>query len=91
MKTQTPEEVFQEVWHSHFGNTKKVQNEKIVAIAMKRYALSLLPSEEEIKKWMEDNNYQNSGLRINQHHRIDLYLSDVLCDFKQQILNKLNT
>jgi hypothetical protein len=36
---------------------------------------------EGIKKWMEDNNYENSGLRTNHNHRIDLYLSDMLFDF----------
>jgi hypothetical protein len=41
----------------------------------------------EIKQWLEDNNYQNSGLRTDRNHRIDLYLSDVLYDFVQQ--NKL--
>lgn len=44
----------------------------------------------EIKKWLEDNNYQNSGLRTDRNHRIDLYLSDVLHDFAQQQVKNLN-
>jgi hypothetical protein len=45
---------------------------------------------DEIKKWLEDNNYQNSGLRNDRNHRIDLYLSDVLFDFAQQQVKNLN-
>jgi hypothetical protein len=45
---------------------------------------------EDIKKWLEENNYQNSGLRIDRNHRIDLYLSDVLFDFAQQQVKNLN-
>jgi len=45
---------------------------------------------DEIKKWLEDNNYQNSGLRTDRNHRIDLYLSDVLYDFAQQQVKNLN-
>lgn len=44
---------------------------------------------DEIKKWLGDNNYQNSGLRTDRNHRIDLYLSDVLFDFTQQQAKKL--
>ena len=45
---------------------------------------------DEIKKWLQDNNYQNSGLRTDRNHRIDLYLSDVLFDFAQQQVKNLN-
>jgi hypothetical protein len=45
---------------------------------------------DEIKKWLGDNNYQNSGLRTDRNHRIDLYLSDVLYDFAQQQVKNLN-
>ena len=45
---------------------------------------------EQIKKWLEDNNYQNSGLRTDRNHRIDLYLSDVLFDFAQQQVKNLD-
>jgi len=44
----------------------------------------------EIEQWLKDNNYQNSGLRTDRNHRIDLYLSDVLLNFAQQQVKNLN-
>jgi len=44
-------------------------------------------SHKEIELWLEENGYENSGLRTNEYHQIDLYLSDVLFYFTQSQLS----
>ena len=46
---------------------------------------------EKIKNWLKDNNYQNSGLRTDRNHRIDLYLSDVLYHYSKETIQQLES
>ena len=43
---------------------------------------------ENIKEWINKKGYQNSGLRIDRNHRIDLYLSDVLDEYRTELLRQ---
>lgn len=40
-----------------------------------------------VKEWLDKKGYYNSGLRIDRIHRIDLYLSDVLEEYRADLLN----
>jgi len=42
---------------------------------------------ENVKDWLDKKGYYNSGLRTDRNHRIDLYLSDVLEEYKTELLN----
>lgn len=42
---------------------------------------------ENVKDWLEKKGYNNSGLRTDRNHRIDLYLSDVLEEYRTELLN----
>ena len=42
---------------------------------------------ENVKNWLDKKGYYNSGLRTDRNHRIDLYLSDVLEEYKTELLN----
>ena len=44
-----------------------------------------------IENWIKDNNYQNSGLRTDRNHRIDLYLSDVLYHYSKETVLPLES
>lgn len=46
---------------------------------------------EKIKNWLKDNGYQNSGLRTDSNHRIDLYLSDVLYHYSKVTFQQLES
>ena len=46
---------------------------------------------EKIKNWLKDNDYQNSGLRTDANHRIDLYLSDVLYHYSKETVQQLES
>lgn len=46
---------------------------------------------EKIKNWLKDNDYQNSGLRTDRNHRIDLYLSDVLYHYSKETVHQLES
>ncbi len=46
-------------------------------------------TQKEIKDWLDNNNLLNSGLVIDENHRISLYLSDVLHQFTQDYHDKL--
>ena len=46
---------------------------------------------EQIKNWLKDSDYQNSGLRTDKYHRIDLYLSDVLYHYSKETFQQLQT
>ena len=41
---------------------------------------------ENVKDWLDKKGYQNSGLRTDRNHRIDLYLSDVLDEYRTELL-----
>ena len=43
---------------------------------------------ENVKDWLKKKGYQNSGLRTDRNHRIDLYLSDVLDEYRTEQLRK---
>jgi hypothetical protein len=38
------------------------------------------------KDWLDKKGYYNSGLRTDRNHRIDLYLSDVLEEYRSEQL-----
>ena len=42
---------------------------------------------ENVKDWLDKRGYYNSGLRTDRNHRIDLYLSDVLEEYRTELLN----
>lgn len=42
---------------------------------------------ENVKDWLDKKGYYNSGLRTDRNHRIDLYLSDVLEEYRTELLN----
>jgi len=42
---------------------------------------------ENVQEWLEKKGYYNSGLRTDRNHRIDLYLSDVLEEYRTELLN----
>ena len=46
---------------------------------------------EKIENWLKDNDYQNSGLRTDRNHRIDLYLSDVLYHYSKETVQQLES
>ena len=41
---------------------------------------------ENVKDWLDKKGYYNSGLRTDRNHRIDLYLSDVLDEYRTEQL-----
>jgi hypothetical protein len=41
---------------------------------------------ENVKNWLDKKGYYNSGLRTDRNHRIDLYLSDVLEEYRTELL-----
>lgn len=41
---------------------------------------------ENAKDWLDKKGYYNSGLRTDRNHRIDLYLSDVLDEYRTELL-----
>jgi hypothetical protein len=41
---------------------------------------------ENVKDWLDKKGYYNSGLRADRNHRIDLYLSDVLEEYRTELL-----
>jgi hypothetical protein len=41
---------------------------------------------ENVKDWLDKKGYYNSGLRTDRNHRIDLYLSDVLEEYRTDLL-----
>jgi hypothetical protein len=41
---------------------------------------------ENVKDWLDKKGYYNSGLRTDRNHRIDLYLSDVLEEYRTELL-----
>ena len=41
---------------------------------------------ENVKDWLDKKGYHNSGLRTDRNHRIDLYLSDVLDEYRTEQL-----
>ena len=41
---------------------------------------------ENVKDWLEKKGYYNIGLRTDRNHRIDLYLSDVLNEYRTELL-----
>ena len=42
---------------------------------------------ENVKDWLDKKGYYNSGLRTDRNNRIDLYLSDVLEEYRTELLN----
>ena len=42
---------------------------------------------ENVKDWLDKKGYHNSGLRTDRNHRIDLYLSDVLEQYRTELLD----
>ena len=46
---------------------------------------------EKIENWLKANEYQNSGLRTDRNHRIDLYLSDVLYHYSKETVQQLES
>jgi hypothetical protein len=46
---------------------------------------------QEAEKWLKDNGFNNACIRIDEHHRPDLYVSDVLIKYAQQQAKSLNT
>ncbi len=41
------------------------------------------------EKWLEENNYSNNALIIDNNYRVDLYLSDVLEQYHKAKLKEL--
>jgi hypothetical protein len=45
---------------------------------------------QEAEKWLKDNGFSNACIRIDEYHRPDLYVSDVLIKYAQQQVKNLN-